>query len=79
MRIIRIATFFLTMYICMCNGVTEHDVRACAEQGACSLRDLELCLGVGAGCGRCRLAANEVLKNSRPNRTGELAAGSTHA
>ena len=54
------------MYICLCNAVTERDIRTCCEQdGACSLRDLERCLGVGLNCGRCRPAAKEILNESR--------------
>ena len=40
------------MYICLCNAITERDIRACAEDGACTLRDLECCLGVGTCCGK---------------------------
>jgi bacterioferritin-associated ferredoxin len=50
------------MYICLCNAITERQIRACAaESGARSLCDLESCLGVGTNCGRCRPAANEIL------------------
>jgi bacterioferritin-associated ferredoxin len=49
------------MYICLCNGITERDIRAHAQDADCSLADLERCLGVGAGCGRCKRAAAEVL------------------
>jgi bacterioferritin-associated ferredoxin len=54
------------MYICLCNAITESDIRNCgAREGACTLRDLERCLGVGANCGRCKLAAKQVLRESR--------------
>ena len=50
------------MYICICNAVTEREIRSCcAEEGARNLRDLERCLGVGTNCGRCRPAAKEIL------------------
>ncbi|MGD9953767.1 MAG: (2Fe-2S)-binding protein [Burkholderiales bacterium] len=60
------------MYICLCNAITESQVRACARDGACSLTDLECRLGVGSGCGRCRPAASELLHESRTAPTGEL-------
>lgn len=60
------------MYICLCNAITESQVRACAREGACSLTDLECRLGVGAGCGRCRPAATELLDESRSAPRGEL-------
>jgi len=53
-----------TMYICICNAVTENEVRECARRGCCSLDDLSMELGVGTGCGRCRPAANEILNES---------------
>lgn len=62
------------MYICLCNGVTERDIRSCAENGASSLHDLERCLGVGAGCGRCAPAAKEVLNEHRRECAAPLAA-----
>jgi len=53
------------MYICICNGISEREIRARAEEGLRTLAELESCLGVGAGCGRCRHAASEVLNESR--------------
>ena len=58
------------MYICLCNAITESDIRACAGTGAGSLRDLERCLGVGATCGKCRTTAKEILNDSRAASTG---------
>jgi bacterioferritin-associated ferredoxin len=54
----------IRMYICICNGITDRAIRECAEAGCCSLRDLEGSLGVGAGCGRCREAAAEILEKA---------------
>lgn len=62
------------MYICVCNGITEHDIqRACAEEGVQSLRELERHLGVGAGCGLCRSVAQELLSDYRRSRPVRLA------
>lgn len=57
------------MYICLCNAITDRDIRACAAQGAESLCDLERCLGVGASCGRCKPCAEEVLLQARAPAT----------
>ncbi|HEV8095646.1 MAG TPA: (2Fe-2S)-binding protein [Burkholderiales bacterium] len=62
------------MYVCLCNGVTEQDIRRCAREGACSLADLAMCAGVGAGCGRCREMAATVLSEA-----GQLESGSRPA
>jgi len=51
------------LYLCICNAVTESAARECAKAGACSIDDLAFQLGVGAGCGRCRECAAEMLRN----------------
>jgi hypothetical protein len=35
------------MYVCLCNGITERQVRECARRGASSLEQLGVELGVG--------------------------------
>ena len=59
--------FHYAMYICLCNAITERQIRECASQGACSMGDLERCLGVGSNCGRCRPTAVEILSDSLPD------------
>ena len=54
------------MYICICNAITERDVRECVRRGCCSVDELSVELGVGSGCGRCRTAAKEILDETRP-------------
>ena len=53
------------MYICICNAITEGQVRECAQGGNCSLEDLASTLGIGTGCGRCRDCAAQVLAEAR--------------
>ena len=53
------------VYICLCNAITEREIRSCAAEGACTMTDLERCLGVGTNCGRCRSTASEILNESR--------------
>lgn len=54
------------MYVCVCNAITEREVRECARRGCCSLEALSEELGVGTCCGRCRPAAKEILDECRP-------------
>lgn len=62
------------MYVCLCNGVTDSQIREAAEQGARSVGDLERCLGVAAGCGRCQPCAAELLDEVlAPTRSQKLA------
>ena len=56
----------IRMYICLCNAITEREVRECARRGCCSLDELSMQLGVGSGCGKCRPAAKEILDETRP-------------
>jgi bacterioferritin-associated ferredoxin len=53
------------MYVCICNAVTEREVRECARKGATCVEDLTVQLGIGAGCGRCTECAAEVLEEAR--------------
>lgn len=49
------------MYVCICAAVTDRQLRQAARDGACTLDDLAVQLGVGAGCGCCRETAQELL------------------
>jgi len=64
--------FGATLYICICNAITENAVRECARNGACSLDQLTFELGVGSGCGRCRDCANEVLRDVQSNEAASV-------
>ena len=52
------------MYICICNAVTQRQVEESAKAGATSVEELTASLGVGAGCGRCRECASELLREA---------------
>ena len=41
------------MYVCVCNAVTDRDIRGAVALGARTLADLRQSLGVGTCCGRC--------------------------
>jgi bacterioferritin-associated ferredoxin len=41
------------MYVCVCNAVTEDDVRGCVLAGACSTREVRSACGMQPGCGSC--------------------------
>jgi len=49
------------MFVCLCNGVTERQIREAAYEGVCSMTELSARLGVGAGCGTCAQFAEAVL------------------
>ncbi|MCY7355244.1 MAG: (2Fe-2S)-binding protein [Lysobacter sp.] len=53
------------MYVCICNGVTEKDIRQAAVAGCRSLPELTMRTGCGATCGACLDTASEVLREAQ--------------
>lgn len=53
------------MYVCICNAVTENQVKHAALEGASSLEDLQADLGVATCCGQCADNACLLLKGAR--------------
>ena len=50
------------MYICLCHGITENQIRTCVRSGAArTLCDLRGQLGVATQCGSCEGQASELL------------------
>ncbi|ADV26244.1 BFD domain protein (2Fe-2S)-binding domain protein [Pseudoxanthomonas suwonensis 11-1] len=41
------------MYVCICNGVTDSQVREAVEAGCGSVAELTMRTGCGATCGTC--------------------------
>ena len=41
------------MYVCLCAGVSDHDIRETIAQGATSLEEVAYCTGAGTHCGSC--------------------------
>ena len=53
------------MYVCICNAITEKQVREAATEGSTNLISLQKKLGLGAGCGSCVEMASEILAEYR--------------
>jgi bacterioferritin-associated ferredoxin len=49
------------MYVCICNAVSDREIRAEVAAGARSLAEITVALGVAAGCGCCRDVAQRVV------------------
>ena len=49
------------MYVCLCNGITDGQIRDAIARGARRLEDLSRELGVATGCGSCACLASEML------------------
>lgn len=52
------------MYVCLCNAVTDRQIRTEIRQGACTVRDLRKRLGIASYCGRCLPCARSILAES---------------
>jgi bacterioferritin-associated ferredoxin len=57
------------MYVCICKGITDTQIRAAVEDGASSLRDVHNTLGVASQCGKCGILTRDIVRES----LGELA------
>lgn len=53
------------MYVCICNGVTDRQIREAAEAGCASVAELTMRTGAGATCGSCLALAGELLEETR--------------
>ncbi len=52
------------MYVCLCNGITERDIRQAATAGCRSMAELTMRTGCGAGCGSCIETASRLLEET---------------
>jgi bacterioferritin-associated ferredoxin len=49
------------MYVCICHGVTESQIRRAADDGCRDVHELTMRSGAGSGCGSCLPLAAEIL------------------
>jgi len=56
------------MYVCICNGVTDRQIRQAAADGVSSLRELERRTGCSGACGSCAELAEQVLHEAMGRR-----------
>ncbi|MBL8471031.1 MAG: (2Fe-2S)-binding protein [Rhodocyclaceae bacterium] len=60
------------MYVCLCQPVTDRDIRSAVAQGCRSMRDLRTELGCCNQCRRCVKAAHEVLTDALTQKHAHL-------
>ena len=53
------------MYVCICNAITDTQIREAAESGVQDLWGLQEELGVATNCGSCKEAASDILREKR--------------
>lgn len=53
------------MYVCICRAVTDRQIREAIDEGARTMRELRLKLGVCSCCGKCGEHAKELLDEAK--------------
>ncbi len=61
------------MYVCVCQAVTDRQVREAVHSGVQSMRGLRQHLGVASECGKCARCAHGILKECRASCQNALA------
>lgn len=56
------------MYVCICNGVTDRQIREAADAGCDSVSEMTMRTGAGASCGSCLGLVAELIDESRGRR-----------
>jgi bacterioferritin-associated ferredoxin len=59
------------MYVCLCKGITDTQIRAAVEDGASSLRDVRNTLGVASQCGKCGILTREIVRETLLDNAGD--------
>ncbi len=57
------------MYVCVCNAITDREVRAAAKAGVASVSELSAKLGVATNCGSCTELAQAILDTHQTRST----------
>lgn len=49
------------MFVCLCMGITSHDVTECVANGARTSKQVAEACGAGGDCGRCRRTLRAII------------------
>ncbi|MBR9727673.1 bacterioferritin-associated ferredoxin [Shewanella intestini] len=50
------------MYVCLCNAITDQQIKEAVSQGDYTLADVKKRLGVANQCGKCAKMANNIIQ-----------------
>ncbi len=62
------------MYVCLCTGVTDGQIREAIYEGCCSYRDVRQATGVASQCGKCACLAKQVVRETLTELQSQQAA-----
>jgi len=65
------------MYVCLCQGITDSQIRQAVRRGCASFRELRNCLGVASQCGKCARSAKQLLRETRREIAAEQSSASS--
>ena len=60
------------MYVCICHGVTEGQIRRAADEGVRDVHELTMRTGAGASCGSCLELASAILAEQQQPKLLDL-------
>ena len=52
------------MYVCLCRGITDSQIRQAVEDGASSVREVNALLGTAMQCGKCGTATRQIVNEA---------------
>ena len=52
------------MYICLCKGITDNQIKDAVFGGASSLREVRKQLGVMTQCGKCGMITKQIVEET---------------
>jgi len=52
------------MYVCLCEGITDGQIREAIYEGCCSYKEVRESLGVASQCGKCACLAKQVVRDT---------------
>lgn len=63
------------LYVCICNAVTERDIRCAVEAGARCVRSVRKVTAASTGCGTCAERVAQVVQDAAVSDTGWAVVG----
>jgi bacterioferritin-associated ferredoxin len=59
------------MYVCLCNGLTDRQVRGVARMAGCAAARVHSSLGVRVQCGKCLPMMRDIMRELAQGSPGE--------
>lgn len=60
------------MIVCLCEGVSDREIKSAAKSGARSLKQVTRSCGAGGGCGACHRQIEEIVDQCSAERRPSL-------